>query len=61
LFGSSDVWKEDQKILAITSHVSWTKKKTDVLEKTKKLKFYWSLMSTTLIVMSWGRNPWMWY
>ncbi len=36
------------------TQVSWTiKKKTDGLEKTKKLKFYLSLMSTTLLDMSW--------
>jgi hypothetical protein len=39
LFGSSDVWKEDQKILAITSHVSWTKKKQMYLRKQKNLNF----------------------
>ncbi len=41
-------------ILPITSHVSvQSKKKNRWLEKTKKLKFYLSSMSTTLFVMSW--------
>ena len=41
-------------ILPITSHVlNSQKKKSRWLEKTKKLKFYLSLMSTTLFVMSW--------
>jgi hypothetical protein len=40
-------------ILPITSHVlNSKKKKADDFEKTKKLKFYLSLMSTTLFVMS---------
>ncbi len=40
-------------ILPITSHVLNSQKKNRWLEKTKKLKFYLSLMSTTLFVMSW--------